>query len=567
MTELQQLVRDTIEQTGADEPSLMDDRGPALADAALSATGFYLIGLIGGKEVGKSALVNAIVGEAITQSTSFGPGTEMVIAYAHEAQVAALRSLLQREVPNQFRIVPHRLASLARQVLLDLPDIDSHWTAHVEVTRKMLRHMLYPLWVQSVEKYADHQPQQLLAQVAGGNAAANFLFCLNKVDQLDRAAIEELRTDFAGRIGKTLSVSSPRVWMLSATKPSEFDLPELKKLLSQEKAANDVATSQVLARQQQDRSLICWLDAQDLPGRAQRLLRLEQEAQELLGERIGTPLIERSLPELADDLASRLALTDEVLTGRVARWPVVNLVHTLLTPVLAVVRRNVGVTRSASLPDAEALVEAHLRPGGSPLSTLIRSSFAQLQQSSPQISSLYQQRRLWEDMSADNAAATLRMTLTETVGRQRDVIRKKLTGGHRAITAPARWLLTIGALLWFPFVQPFLAMLLEKDPPNWSIFHWTHEMTLLVVKIFSVDQLLQNLTFLCMYFFILWVILRWDTQRRVTRYSRRWQTDTSDLSLTVQTVRWLDDLLIPIHTEQQQATELANRAEKLKQPN
>jgi hypothetical protein len=565
-SELQQLVRDTIELTGADPPSLLNGHGPTLTDDALWATGFYLVGLIGGKEVGKSSLVNALVGQPITQATSFGPGTETVIAYAHEAQIPALRILLESEVPGQFRVVPHRIVTLGRQVLLDLPDIDSHWESHVEITKRMLRHMLFPLWVQSVEKYADRQPQQLLATVAGGNAAVNFLFCLNKADQIDRmsggssTAAEELRSDFAGRIAKTLSIGEPKVWLLSAANADQFDLPELRKLLSQEKSGDMVRQSQSLAKQQQDRSILAWMDAQDLPGKAKRLERLEEEAAELLAGRIASPIIEKSLPALAEDPASRLGLTDEVQAARVAHWPVVNLVHVVLTPVLAVVRRNVGANRTASLPDAEALVDAHLRPGGMPVASLVQTTFAMLQQSNPQISELYQDHRLWEPMSADAAAAKLRLILTETVDRQREVVRKKLAGRSTMVFAPLRWLLTIGALLWFPFVQPILETLLIQNELHWSSFiHQTHEMMVLVVHIFSVNELLQNLTFLTMYFFILWVIVRWDTQRRITRFMARWKSDSSDLSLTRQTIIWLDALLNPIRNAKDQYNDLIKR--------
>src|SRR5205085_1704773 len=130
----------------------------------------YLIGIIGGKDVGKSSLVNAIVGQEITPRTSFGPGTETVIAYAHKSQVGALGELLQKEAPGQFRIVGHEIPHLARQVLLDLPDIDSHYASHIELTRRMLRHILFPIWLQSVEKYADARPRELLARVAAGNS-------------------------------------------------------------------------------------------------------------------------------------------------------------------------------------------------------------------------------------------------------------------------------------------------------------------------------------------------------------------------------------------------------------
>ena len=347
--EMEQLVRDTIEVTGADPPPLLNGQGPTLSDDALSETGFYLVGLIGGKEVGKSSLVNALVGQPITKATSYGPGTETVIAYAPEAQAAALKEMLEEEVPGQYRIITHRIAGLGRQVLLDLPDIDSHFESHVLLTRKMLKHILYPLWVQSVEKYADRQPQQLLAAVAGGNAAGNFLFCLNKSDQLQRQsgieAIAELRDDFASRVARTLSIAPPKVWMLSAAEPAAFDLPELRKLLARERSDDAVKESQSLARQQQERSVLAWLDAQDLTGRLQRLERLEEDAAKLLADRVGTPIIEKSLPDLADDPSSRLALTDEVLGARVSHWPLVNLVHLVLTPVLAVVRKNVGATR------------------------------------------------------------------------------------------------------------------------------------------------------------------------------------------------------------------------------
>src|SRR2546421_9587803 len=127
---VEQLVRETMELTGAATPQLLEDDAPVLGDEALGqADGdggdFYLVGIIGGKDVGKSALVNALVGRPITAITSHGPGTEIVVAYAHSSQEPALRELLEREVPGKFRIVTHNIPHLGRQVLLDLPDIDS----------------------------------------------------------------------------------------------------------------------------------------------------------------------------------------------------------------------------------------------------------------------------------------------------------------------------------------------------------------------------------------------------------------------------------------------------------
>src|ERR671914_2427633 len=198
---VEQLVRETIDLTGAEEPELLADDAPVLAEDALvlppwegdeKEDGYYLVGIIGGKDVGKSALVNALAGRDITAITSHGPGTEIAIAYCHVSQEDALRDLLDREVPGKFRIVTHDAPDLRRQILLDLPDIDSHWQSHPAVTRAMLRHMLYPVWIVSIEKYADRQPQEMLRKVAAGNAPENFVFCLNKVDQVEDGAGAEI---------------------------------------------------------------------------------------------------------------------------------------------------------------------------------------------------------------------------------------------------------------------------------------------------------------------------------------------------------------------------------------
>jgi GTP-binding protein EngB required for normal cell division len=109
--EVKQLIDETIELTGAAPPSMLDADAPILSSQSDS---LYLVGLVGGKEVGKSTLVNAIVGQNISLATSHGPGTETVIAYAHQSAADELRQLLQREVPGKFTIVTHTIDKLSR---------------------------------------------------------------------------------------------------------------------------------------------------------------------------------------------------------------------------------------------------------------------------------------------------------------------------------------------------------------------------------------------------------------------------------------------------------------------
>jgi hypothetical protein len=593
---VEQLVREAMELTGAETPPLLEDDAPVLSDEALEAEeegrGFYLVGIIGGKDVGKSALVNALVGRPITAITSHGPGTETVVAYAHASREPALRALLEREVPGQYRIVTHDSPHLLRQVLLDLPDIDSHWRAHLEVTRTMLRHMLYPVWVQSVEKYADRQPQEMLARVAAGNAAQNFVFCLNKVDQVERSgeggggsgeskpspharhsppptappAAVEIRDDFAGRTAKTLALASPPdVFLISATNPDRYDLPRLRQVLTRQKSDDVVRRSKDLAVLRQDRSLLQWLREQRLDERAARLGRLLGDAEESLASRVGEPLLERAIPQMVEDPATRLAMTDEVLRERVARWPLVNLVHTLLSPLLAVWRSNAG---AAGTRGTETMVDAYLNgcdPAGG-VARLVQTTFAQLRQSQPLVATLYSNNRLWEDMPAELAAGELRRTLAATIDRQRSLALERLAGRSGLVAPLLRWLLTIGALLWFPLVQPVLAGMLAVTDRWWDLWSHGREVLRLLVGVLSGESLLRNVTFLALWFTVIWLALRWNTQRRVARFLARMRSpDERDLSLnpTAQAVQWMGELLGPVRRGCERMTDLARRADAL----
>jgi hypothetical protein len=571
---VEQLVRETVELTGADVPELLDNDAPVLDEKALSATenanDFYLVGLIGGKEVGKSALVNALAGRKITEITSHGPGTEVAVAYAHVSREPALRKLLEREVPGQYRIITHDIASLARQVLLDLPDIDSHWQAHPLVTRAMLRHMLYPVWLVSIEKYADRQPQEMLRKVAAGNSPANFVFCLNKVDQIGEQDSGEIREDYSQRLMKMLSLAKPpTVFLISAIHPERYELPRLKQLLSQQKSEASVQQSKELAVQRQDGTLLAWLDRQGLPERAARLARLQEQAEDLIAARVGVPLLDGAIPKLLDDPGSRLAMSDDILRERVSRWPLVNLVHVLFTPLLSVWRANVSASGSLRLAGSDALVETYLQHDGRPVASLVQSAFAQLRQSQPVVAELYENNRLWEDMPADLAAADLRRRLSATVDRQRETARNKLAGSGGILGAPLRWLLTIGALLWFPFVQPVLhAFLTTTDLAfgSWREFGaaW-REIAGLIVGILSGAALLQSVSFLALWFLVIWLALRWNTQRRVGRLLAKWKSaDYPDrsLNLTLETLEWMAELSHPISRNRERVDSVVKRAKQ-----
>ncbi len=554
--ELRDLVTETAELTGADLPTSLQVDAPILDLERLQSTrsgGWYLVGIIGGKEVGKSALVNALAGQQITDSTAWGEGTQQVIAYVHVDRAADIETLLEREVPGKWRIVTHEIESLSRQVLLDLPDIDSHYADHVTVTRRMLRHMLYPIWMQSVEKYADRQVQDLLRQVAAGNAPENFVFCLNKIDQItrnptDTAPVDELRNDFARRIANALGLDYlPRVYVISAIHPDAHDLPSLRETLSRQKTDETVTHSIEQAGAQQISTVVQWIDRQQLPTQLQRLHRLHEQAAETIQARI-SPMVDLYLTACTDsDAATRLRIIDDALARRVRAWPLMSILHALLWPILVLIRSNVA--SNGGTTDRTNWRER--------LATTIQTTFAQLQQSQPVISRLYAHRKLWDAVPAQQEASRLSAAIDQSLHQHTRVLAEQ-AGRTYAIFAPIRWLFTIGALLWFPFVQPVLELLLPtgKWPDVWDL-------TAMLVRVLSVQILLESAVFVILWFFVLWLVLRWQTQRKVERLLNR--PRTADVMGTPHqaTIEWLDGLLQPIQRRIERIESVLHRVKQL----
>ncbi len=545
---IESIVADVLRITQAEPPPLLSEDSPTLRlDQA--GTEFYLVGLIGGKDVGKSSLANALAGTTLCVPSHTGEGTRDAIAYAHESIADRVESLLDSIARGRHRIVRHSVQSLRKQVLVDLPDIDSKYEDHLQLTRSLLRHMLYPVWVQSVEKYADYSAQQLLAQVAQGNDASNFLFCLNKVDALvardGPAAAQELADDFARRLGRTLSLPSPpRVFAIAAREPAEFDLPALHAHLTRARQAGEIETSLQRAQARRDQTLLAWIDSQDLPGKRQRTEGTLGQAQDLIAERLTEPLAARVLPRLLADPGLLMSIHDQASRLRLARWPIVNVIDACLWPVMAVIRRNLspdGATTSSTV----AGLLADLTPK---LDARINAVFAELRTTDPSISELYAAGKLWDHAPAAAKVDDLTHRLREALDAREQAAGSTAGQGWGAISWPARLILTAGAVLWFPLIQPVLEIVLR---PDWSWAGVTRETLWMVVQLLGASYLLKSVGFLAIYLLSLWAFLRFLTGRRAARVVRRIDDPTTGdpvASLYAQVDAWAEQLVEPIRT-------------------
>jgi hypothetical protein len=237
------------------------------------------------------------------------------------------------------------------------------------------------------------------------------------------------------------------------------------------------------------------------------------------------------------------------------------LLHSLLSPVRILIRENAAA--GSFFGGAEALVDAHIKIAGGSVAGRVQSAFGQLNQTDPALAGLYAHRKLWESREAEIAEARLRQEWIETIQRQRQEVLSRLSGKSGIIAPLIRGLLTIGALLWFPFIQPVLHTIHNSH----SAFGTVRDIGILAVEVISAESLLHNAIFLVIWYLLIWSLLRWGTRSRVDRLLIRWRSAAyadDSLNLTTRTLAWIDELLEPIRAARQTTDDLARRVEELR---
>jgi hypothetical protein len=131
-----------------------------------------------------------------------------------------------------------------------------------------------------------------------------------------------------------------------------------------------------------------------------------------------------------------------------------------------------------------------------------------------------------------------------------------------------RFILTIGALVWFPFIQPVVKAMLTNYHSATQPGSSPVSLVTVFIDMLGMAYLLNLLTFFLLYFSVIWLVLRWDTQRRVLSQFAKWRRlDHLDpgLSLNRQVLDWLSQLLEPVRTAKEKIDRLAGQALVLEQ--
>ena len=266
---------------------------------------FFLIVVIGEFNVGKSTLINALLGEPLLE-TGITPTTEAieVIRYREEAQ----RRPEQTAAQPGMRRWAHPNTGGAGVALVDTPGSGSVFRQHEELARAFLHRSDLVLFVLSAKR-ALAETERLYLELAR-DFGKKVILVLNQSDLLEAAELEQVRRFITQQVQELLDIH-PLLFAVSAVRAlageEEDGLAALRAHLSATLSEIPPARQKQLAQlETATRSLT---EAQAAVQKRRELLRQDEGTAED---------VQRELQASADGLEENLQRTLERYRGR--RW-------------------------------------------------------------------------------------------------------------------------------------------------------------------------------------------------------------------------------------------------------
>ncbi len=189
------------------------------------------VGLFGGTGVGKSSLLNRLVGEDVARVGLERPTSTEVTLYIHEQYpLNDLEGLLPVE---RVRVLTHRRDRYRDVVWIDMPDIDSVELANRELVLEWLPYIDWLIYVVSPERYRDDAGWRVLKQRGHRH---HWLFVMNRWD----AGTAEQLADFS-RILAAEGFNESLLIKTSCTEPEDDDFESMSGLIDNAVAEHGLA--------------------------------------------------------------------------------------------------------------------------------------------------------------------------------------------------------------------------------------------------------------------------------------------------------------------------------------
>jgi hypothetical protein len=548
-----------------------------------------ICGILGGKDVGKSTLINALAGQRVSgDDEEVGWGTLQPMAYVHRDSVSLYRSRLAGADspsgsmvidPALLEVTEHQAQAIRHLVLVDLPDFDSDLPRHLEIVRAMAPLLDRLIWVVTPRKIGDRAWVALYSKVVKDRQ--NVHCVLNKADELlgDESPAGLSPTFLQDQLDwarQTLDQSGcpaegNRLFVVAAEAPTadhfvdhiarRWDDPNWSIHGTEREAVAAIGrqlAAELVRLREGVLSPVSPGDAQSLKQANQQAetrrnaeviqshFRLEEWArrlqragdaeyhQTLLNDAFGSDFCTTVGRRLRASQRTETELADDLLVGRVDHWPILPIIF---WPMRWLVRRLGARFAGTRWTGPDSAIDA-LTVRGQSLEDRLQVYLTRVQGDH---SRTIQQFRL-ADRLPDVKALARRITsrATSLVADLDDDLLASLKASYRRPAFPKRWLLW-AMLIWFPLVQPLTEGVLKLLGAGGKIDILGG--ALQVVMALGATHLLTGLAFVAFVYFIILATMyaRCVRQVRRSRHDAAGETNGAEgLSIA----EGIDDLLV-----------------------
>lgn len=483
----------------------------------------FLYGIVGGKDVGKTTLINRLAGSRISLDTDLiDEGTRIATAYCHRADEDVFRTRMVDRA-DRVKLSLHNRDPLKNVVLIDFPDFDSRFTAHLADVKTLIAHLESIVWVTSPRKYGDAELFDQLAAVAQSNE--NYMVVLNKVDQIaEKASLDEIRREVTAHLAQECRkkgappLTEAQFFAVSAISPERFEFDRLRERIVRPLNAKEVALAKARnLRAEFDRNLA---RMEDHFAVARRIERLDAAAAFVRSE------VEKRFDETRFEAATRRfnaweglhrRMSKGLFIRKIAKWPIL---RTLFFPLAHAVAAFGGRAAFSEAPGEERRTPRDLlRHEGAPASTAMREIREAAQAEFPELA---------EDFGDfPDYGEALDQRLDTLVADTEESITERLEQAAKPPGILRRFFLYF-PLVWFPLLQPLAARLIAVDGPLFTAERLT-ALTAALVSLLGVGSLLASLVFLILFYGIWMGVIYSGCAKDVRKagseaFSRLWHT-------------------------------------------
>jgi hypothetical protein len=505
-TQLDNLNKEIADLVRLPPVSLSHQIGDAAGDS------LFLYGIVGGKDVGKTSLINQLAGARISEDTDvLDEGTNVAVAYCHRNDHAKLAQRLSPKFGERVKFVDHDRQALMNVVLIDLPDFDSRFLSHRDDTGHLAGHLQGAVWVTTPRKYGDYEFLNQLETIALSHE--NYFIVLNKIDQLiDTASIDSVRrevVDFLSNECVKRNVPRPdpkQFFILSALEPNRYEFKKLRDQLIRPHSTGEITRAKLMNHKAEfERNLERMRACYSLLDYVQEIDQALAIIRDSLADQFSNDYFRFVCRQIVGLETLHRRISKAFFAQRVKGWPILRL---LFFPLVGIIS-GFGARIASYHAEKKGSDSPRnlLRYKGLPASLRmqkirdnIEDTFPRLK---PDLGETFEFSKIIED------------EFVHLLDEYEDLVTERLIESS-ARPGRLKRILVYFPLIWFPFLQPLLLKLAGMETLMVSLTN-LKDMLSVFLTLFGAGSLLTSLVFLILFYTVWLIFIYAHCSRRVQK--------------------------------------------------